>query len=139
MSRLPRFVVGFVAALSLWACSSTPESAPLPSRPPSAAASASLGGGGSWPAYHRDAARSGVSADQQALGRVRRAWASPELDGDVYAQPLIVGGTVFVATEGNGVYALEASSGRIVWRRSLGRPVPANALPCGNIDPSGIT
>jgi outer membrane protein assembly factor BamB len=142
VTRTSRIAAGTVLVLALWACSSggAPQvqrtgSASRPTGSPSAAST----GPASWPAYHRDAARTGVSSDQQALGRVRRAWASPALDGAVYAQPLIVGNSVFVATEGNGVYALDASSGRVVWRRSLGRPVPAAALPCGNIDPSGIT
>lgn len=35
--------------------------------------------------------------------------------------------------------ALDASTGAVVWRRSVGQPVPRRALPCGNIDPLGIT
>ena len=83
--------------------------------------------------------RSGVSSDQEALGQVAQAWTSVALDGAVYAQPLVVGDRVYVATEGDSVYALEAATGAVVWRQSLGQPVPGGALPCGNIDPSGIT
>ena len=92
-----------------------------------------------WPTYHHDAARSGVSSDQQALGSVKAAWTSASLDGAIYAEPLVVGGKVIVATEGNSVYALDAVSGQTVWTASFGAPVPGGALPCGNIDPSGIT
>jgi outer membrane protein assembly factor BamB len=108
----------------------------------STSTSQSTGGGqpsADWPTYHHDAARSGVAADQGALGSVAQAWASVALDGAVYAQPLVVGDRVFVASEGNTVYALDAAGGGIVWRRNLGEPVPAGDLPCGNIDPSGIT
>jgi outer membrane protein assembly factor BamB len=103
--------------------------------------SAAAGGqtGGDWPTYHHDAARSGVAGDQAALGTVKQAWKSASLDGAIYAQPLVVAGRVFVATEGNSVYALDASSGAIVWKQNLGQPVPGADLPCGNIDPSGIT
>jgi outer membrane protein assembly factor BamB len=92
-----------------------------------------------WPTYHHDAARSGLSSDQGALGKAGRSWSSAELDGDVYAQPLVVGGKVIVATESDSVYALNAGSGAIVWQTNLGSPVPGSQLPCGNIDPSGIT
>jgi outer membrane protein assembly factor BamB len=37
------------------------------------------------------------------------------------------------------VYALDAHSGQVVWRKSLGRPVRGSALPCGNISQLGIT
>ena len=46
---------------------------------------------------------------------------------------------VIVATEGDSVYALDAASGAARWRTNLGRPVPNSELPCGNIDPVGIT
>jgi outer membrane protein assembly factor BamB len=95
--------------------------------------------GADWPTYHHDAARSGMSSDQEPLGDVRQAWTSPGFDAPVYAQPLVVGGRVLVASEGNTVYALEAASGAVVWQRNLGEPVPGGDLPCGNIDPSGIT
>jgi len=93
----------------------------------------------SWPTYHHDAARSGVADDQAAIGQVHKAWQSPTLDGDVYAQPLVVGGHVIAATEANSVYALDAATGSQAWRAQLGAPVNGGSLPCGNIDPSGIT
>lgn len=94
---------------------------------------------GDWPTYQHDATRSGVSSDQAALGDVRQVWTSVEFDAPLYAQPLVVGDRVFVASEGNTVYALDAANGAIVWQQHLGEAVPANELPCGNIDPSGIT
>lgn len=67
------------------------------------------------------------------------------IEGHVYAQPLYwrppgsEHGLIIAATESDFVYALDASSGHIVWRSSVGRPVARAALPCGNIDPLGIT
>jgi PQQ enzyme repeat len=64
--------------------------------------------------------------------------------GSVYAQPLYVengpGGAamIIVATEMNRVYALNASTGNVIWQRSVGTPV-TSGLPCGNINPLGIT
>ena len=65
----------------------------------------------------------------------------------LYAQPLFVDGSVtggkdlvIVATEANNVYALDAATGSIVWKKNLGPPMPSSALPCGNIFPAfGVT
>src|SRR5919197_728270 len=46
---------------------------------------------------------------------------------------------VFVATENNTIYSLNADTGKAIWRTHLGSPVPLSDLPCGNIDPTGIT
>jgi outer membrane protein assembly factor BamB len=91
-----------------------------------------------WTTYNRDAGRDGVDPSEPPLGSLAKAWTTP-VDGFVYAQPLFVGGRVFVATENNTVYALEAASGRRIWRMHLGAPVQGSDLPCGNIDISGIT
>jgi YVTN family beta-propeller protein len=69
---------------------------------------------------------------------LHRAW-SKGLDGAVYAQPIVVGRLLVVATEHNTVYALRPATGHVVWQRHLGAPVPQRELPCGNIDPTGIT
>ncbi|HEY0398987.1 MAG TPA: PQQ-binding-like beta-propeller repeat protein, partial [Acidimicrobiia bacterium] len=107
--------------------------------PPTAAPAAALSPADDWLTYHHDIGRSGVAGDQAPLGAVKQTWTSPALDGKVYAQPLIAGDTVIVATEGNSVYALARTTGAIVWRAALGAPVAGKSLPCGNIDPSGIT
>jgi outer membrane protein assembly factor BamB len=91
-----------------------------------------------WPAYGRDAARSGVAPGAAAAGTPGIAWQA-QLDGAVYGQPLLVGDLVIAATENDSVYALEAASGHVVWRAHVGTPVPLAQLPCGNIDPLGIT
>ena len=65
--------------------------------------------------------------------------------GNVYAQPLYIedgpGGraTIIAATESNNVYALDAVNGSVIWQQNVGTPVPLANLPCGNIDPNGIT
>jgi outer membrane protein assembly factor BamB len=66
-------------------------------------------------------------------------WVSSELDGAIYARPVVLGSQLVVATEANSVYTLDTGSGSVVWRQRLGDPVPGSALPCGNIDPVGIT
>lgn len=46
---------------------------------------------------------------------------------------------LIVATEDDSVLALDAKSGKTLWQKSLGTPVPLSSLLCGNIDPLGIT
>jgi outer membrane protein assembly factor BamB len=92
-----------------------------------------------WATYHGNLARTGVDTTSPPLGNVHRIWARG-LDGSVYGEPLAVGNRVYVATEGNTVFALSARSGKVAWRRHLGTPVGASTLPCGNIFPTtGIT
>jgi outer membrane protein assembly factor BamB len=45
---------------------------------------------------------------------------------------------VIVATANNSVYAFD-TGGKRLWRTHVGAPVSGGSLPCGNIDPSGIT
>ncbi|MGH9057864.1 MAG: PQQ-binding-like beta-propeller repeat protein [Acidimicrobiales bacterium] len=92
-----------------------------------------------WTAYYGGPSRSGVDTSSPPANNPRPAWTSAALDGAVYAQPLVVGSEVIVATEDDSVYALDAVSGAVRWRRHLASPVPGSSLPCGNIDPSGIT
>ncbi len=69
----------------------------------------------------------------------------PHVSGHVYAQPLywrVPGSSsaiLLLATEDNIVQAIDAGSGNEVWKRSLGTPVARSSLPCGNIDPLGVT
>src|SRR5215467_9196539 len=91
-----------------------------------------------WTTYHRDAARTGVAPAKPAAGPLSIAWRR-HLDGAVYGQPLVVGDLVIAATEGDTVYGLDRATGTVRWHVHLGTPVPLSALPCGNIDPLGIT
>jgi outer membrane protein assembly factor BamB len=99
--------------------------------------------------YHADAARNGnFVIPGLTFDRARAAHPDAgfkaSIVGHVYAQPLFWrggggNGIVLVATESNNVYALDAASGKTVWQRTLGRPASRGTLPCGNIDPLGIT
>jgi len=134
------------AAALLAACSSAATTAPRATAPvsatsPSSPAATPTGSPTSpaaeWPTYDRTLARSGVSVSSPTPGTVRSSWTA-SVDGAVYAQPLIIGSEVIVATENDTVYALNSSSSAVVWSRHLATPVSAG-LPCGNITPSGIT
>jgi outer membrane protein assembly factor BamB len=134
--------LGLVALLlALSACTSgaaAPEQPPLTLPPAPASSTTRAAGAGDWTTYHRDNARSGYLAGVADPARLDRAW-SARLDGAVYGEPLVVGDQVLVATEADSLYALELRSGRVRWRSNVGEPVPLSELPCGGIDPLGIT
>jgi polyvinyl alcohol dehydrogenase (cytochrome) len=101
------------------------------------AATASAGSGeAAWTTYHHDSERSGEDPYGGAALTPSLSWQSPTLGAPIWGQPLIVGSRVYVATVGDGVYALEASTGQVVWHASAGTPVPSGELPCGDITPT---
>jgi len=153
--RRPAFMLGLAAALAAAtsvACTSrspsTPDAGPtLGSQTPAASVATPTASSpttpvplaaGDWPTYHRTNDRAGRAPGVPAPHRLARAWAV-DLDGAVYGQPLVLGDLVIAATEGDTVYGLSLSDGSVRWRRRLGTPVPRRDLPCGNIDPLGIT
>ncbi|HTT00329.1 MAG TPA: PQQ-binding-like beta-propeller repeat protein [Streptosporangiaceae bacterium] len=94
----------------------------------------------SWTVYHADPAGTGVAGPVSAVDTRTRAWTSPGLDGEIYGEPLVFAGRVYVATENDTVYALSGATGAVAWSAHLGTPVPASSLPCGDIAPTvGIT
>lgn len=110
----------------------------LTSPPPRTAGAAASGG--EWTTYGGAMNRDSIQRLGPVLHPLRLAWRSARLDGAVYGEPLIFDRLVYVATEDDTVDALFARSGRLAWRRHLGAPVPASALPCGDIVPSvGVT
>ncbi len=100
--------------------------------------------------HHMRSSRDGVYIDpaftrSAAAGLHRDGAFSATIDGAAYAQPLFVDAEnagrdlLFVATEQNTVYALNATTGSVVWQRNLGSPVRMGDLLCGDIDPLGVT
>ena len=91
-----------------------------------------------WTMYHYDAARGGFVANAPDPASLANLW-KRSLDGAVYAEPLVIDRQVIVATESNTLYSLDARSGQVQWHTTIGNPVPLSDLPCGDIDPLGIT
>ncbi|HEY7915458.1 MAG TPA: PQQ-binding-like beta-propeller repeat protein [Acidimicrobiales bacterium] len=107
---------------------------------PAAAPGSAAGDPGAWTVYHHDALGRGVAESVSAVDTVSPKWTSATLDGQLYGEPLVSGGRVYVATENNTVYGLSAATGAVAWENHLASPVPASSLPCGNIGPTvGIT
>jgi outer membrane protein assembly factor BamB len=99
------------------------------------------GAAAQWITYHADNSRSGVDNTEPSLDPLRPAWTS-RLDGAaVFGQPVVADGRVFVGTEDDDVYALDAHDGRILWQASIGQPLVdvVAQVGCGDIDPLGIT
>ncbi|MEZ0066637.1 hypothetical protein ABIA32_002649 [Streptacidiphilus sp. MAP12-20] len=72
---------------------------------------------------------------------------STAVDGQVYAQPVVIGNTLVVATETNHVYGLDPVTGTVKWTDAYGAPWPASGVTtpgatwsCGDLAPYiGIT
>jgi len=108
-----------------------PTAPPAPPTPPAT-------GSTDWLTYHHDAQRTGATTGTPAFSAFHSAWTAA-LDGAVYGQPIVIGTTVVAATEGGSLYGLSVSSGAVLWRRHIADPIPQSSLPCGDIDPLGIT
>jgi outer membrane protein assembly factor BamB len=93
--------------------------------------------GADWTTYGGSSTRSSSASGPDAA-EPTVAWKAA-LDGPVYASPLVVRGTVIAATQNGSMYALAGHTGRVLWRQHLADPVKGSDLPCGNIDPLGIT
>src|SRR5512139_9952 len=75
-----------------------------------------------------DAERTGWYSTQSTLtpqlvsgGTFGRLFSTP-VSGQVYAQPLLANGVLFVATEANWIYGLDPVTGAVLWSRQLGVP-----------------
>jgi hypothetical protein len=97
---------------------------------------------------HNNPSRDGVYIDsaftQSAAANLTRDLTfNGTISGNVYAQPLYIEGgpsgpMIIQVTELNNVYALNATTGTVIWSRTdIGSPVPST--PCGGFNPTGIT
>ena len=105
--------------------------------PGHAGIAAAVASSGAWTVYHHDNARTGYDSTQPNVTGATTGWVSPTLDGQVYGEPLAYSGLVYVATLKNTVYAINQSTGVVVWSRNLGTP-QTTGWQCGNVNPTGI-
>lgn len=103
---------------------------------------------GALTTYGYGNARSGHDLVDPTIGGLS---ASPKwddsLNGAVYGQPLVYDGVVYVGTENDTIYALNAKTGKVLWHVRTGTAVtlsvvdqaPTLSSSCGDIDPLGIT
>jgi outer membrane protein assembly factor BamB len=134
--RSALFIVGIVAACSFL----------CPSSSNSGAAARAV----SVLEHHNSPRRTGVYVDPMLTRASAAAFHidpsfKARVPGAIYAQLLYVArgvdgkDVVIAATEENNVAALDAATGKTLWTRHLGEPVPLSQLRCGNIDPLGVT
>jgi hypothetical protein len=98
---------------------------------------------------HNNLSRDGVYIDagftpSTAANLTRDLNFDGTISGNVYAQPLYIEGgpngpMIIAVTESNNVYALNATTGTVIWQRTDIGPAVTQGLPCGNINPAGIT
>lgn len=115
---------------------STPASVPAPVAAPRAISTA-ITPNGSWTVYHHDDGHTGYDPSQGSVVSVTTGWVSPALDENVYTEPLVYNGLVYVATLNNTVYALNQTDGSVVWSTHTRAP-QSGGWSCGNVSPQGI-
>lgn len=99
--------------------------------------------------YDYNNGRDGLDTADPSFAHLVHAWTdgTSVISGGIYGQPLVDGSLVIVATEENEVYALNAATGTVAWKFSIGAPAllsvvdqaPTLSSRCGDIDPLGIT
>jgi outer membrane protein assembly factor BamB len=108
--------------------------------PASASGQTPAGSATAWTVYHGNPAGSGVITSVASVVTSSPRWTSPAFDGELYGEPLVSSGYVYVATENDTVYALLATDGAVAWSKHLASAIPSSDLPCGDISPTvGIT
>jgi polyvinyl alcohol dehydrogenase (cytochrome) len=90
--------------------------------------------GGSWPFYsgtldgHREQLEE-KTIDTGNVSGLGIAWRTTTPDGGViHSTPVVAGGCVFTGTDLGNVYALNADTGKVVWKRSVGESEGSNTF-----------
>src|SRR5207245_7652148 len=87
---------------------------------------------------HNNASRNGVYIDaaftlSAAANLTRDLSFNGTISGNVYAQPLYIEGgsngpMIIAVTESNNVYALNATTGTVIWQQNVGTPAPTGEI-----------
>src|SRR5438876_10342192 len=124
--RVPRPLIGLLAALVAWSISG--GAAATPSRSP-APGPALVVGPGDWPMYSRDISNSRANPAEKAISPttaplLQPAWTFPT-GGDITGTPTVIGNHVFLGSDDHHVYDLvdRGSRAALVWKRDVGGEV----------------
>ena len=117
-----------VATLCVMGCTTSPASQPVSLSPASLpsvtpiAASPSADSARDVLLFRGDAARTGQMPGPVPAAAPALLWRFPA-DGPVRTAQAVMGGSVFVASDAGTLFAIERSTGKVSWQRSLnGRP-----------------
>ncbi len=95
-----------------------------------------------WLVYHGALSGNGLRSSARPWpAQLKVAWRSNALRGQIYGEPLVDQGVIYVATEEDYLYAFDLHSGTMLWSRQLAQPVSVvgDGI-CGDISPYlGIT
>ena len=93
--------------------------------------------GAGWSMYGHDPANSRHAPDGpsiDAAGRLERVWRFRTGDGAVTGTPAVRGNTLVAASWGGTVFALDARTGKVRWKRNAGHQVRASvAIAAGRV------
>ena len=118
------------------------DAAPTRVQPVSAEMLRSAGQSGDWLTYagnyagHRHAIHTQINRDN--VGRLRLAWAAqlPSDGGYQESSPIVVGDRMFVTEPPEGVTALDARNGTVLWQ--FHRPIPSGISSCCGAPNKGV-
>lgn len=80
-----------------------------------------------------------ITPSAVSSGLFGRLW-STAVKGQVYAEPVVDGKILLVATEMNNLYGLDSSTGAVRWHRHLDTPWNPAAVSCSDLEPRvGVT
>ena len=82
-----------------------------------------------------DRSEPGLTGSAVASSNFGQLFATP-VNGQVYAQPLVIGNTIVVSTENDYAYGLDAATGAIKWTRNLGPAWPVSTIGCADVTPN---
>ncbi|MCE2458150.1 MAG: PQQ-binding-like beta-propeller repeat protein [Dehalococcoidia bacterium] len=88
--------------------------------------------GSDWPMYQRDPTHSGAAFDSGKTPAGVLKWRY-ESDGPLYSSPAVVDGTVYLATGGGSVAALDAETGEEIWKHSTGGTLNSSPAVAGEM------
>ncbi len=127
----------------------TPEPAStMPPPPPPSTSASPPPSLGALTTYDYGNARSGTDTVDPPITALSSApkW-NESLGAAVYGQPLVYDATVYVGTENDTIYAIGATTGKVLWSLRVGDAVNTSVIDstptlsggCGDISPLGIT
>ena len=119
------------AALLMNGCMIAAQAAVAQSNPPCGGKSATAFV--NWPQFHFDACHTGYNPNEFILGpsnvgNLVVAWQFPGGANQIYNQPTLANGILYIGSNDHNLYAINAMSGAMVWKYQLNSPVSSTPV-----------